>query len=364
MSDKNFQMGASPRLSFHACAGDLRIQSWDREEVQVHFREGEAAQAQEVEGELRIANAMPEAVNVPPGASVLIQGCVGDVRATNLAALRIEQHQGDLSLHQVSQVELTTVHGDVEAREARSLQVATLHGDLRAQAIAESLAISAVHGDIELKEAQGQLALQDITGDVVIREPAGHLDMRNVTGDVVLSGNLQTGDYHLEALGDVVLRLGTASNVQVELEARLGRIAYDLALTEITESAHKLSGKMGQGTARVQVVTLGGDIRLRALGADQLRHEMERERIRAQAHAQREAARAERQAERAEGRAARARRWQVQWSTPRPGYSAPLRQETMSPEKLQDERLAVLKMLAEGKINAEQAEGLLDALEG
>ncbi len=357
MREKIYPMGTSPRLSFHSCVGDLRIQSWDLGDIQVLFRqEEEAAQVQEVEGELTIANTMPEAVNVPTGASVLIQGCVGDVRATSLAALRIEQHHGDLSLRQVKQIELATTHGDVDIREAQSLQVTTLHGDLCAQDIAESANLSAVHGDIELKEAGGQLALQDITGDVAIRQPGGHLQVRNVTGDATLSGNFQTGDYHLEALGDVVLRLDTASDVLVELEARLGSIAYDMSLTETSESAHRLSGKVGQGTARVQVVTQSGDIRLRALGADQLRQEMERERIRAQAHAQRDAERAARQAERAEARVARTRHWQTGWTTPRP--------DRMPPEKLQAERLAVLQMLAQGKINAEQAESLLDALEG
>jgi len=365
MSEKNFQLGSSPRLSFHACVGDLRVQSWDLDKVQVLFRqEGEATQAEEREGELTIANVMPKAVNVPPGASVFLQGCAGDVHAMGLTALHIEQHQGDVSLHQVQQVELATVYGDAEVRDARTLQVSALHGDVRAQDIAESLAISAVHGDIELKEAHGRLALQDITGDVAMREPAGNLEMRNVTGDAVLSANLQAGDYHLEALGDIVLRLGTASDVQVELEARLGDITYDLALTEIAESAHKFSGKMGQGAAHVRVVAHSGDIRLRALGADQLRHEMERDRIRAQAHAQRDAERAARQAERAEARTAGTRRGQVGWTTPRPGSAAPPRQEKMPPEKLQAERLTVLKMLAEGKINAEQAETLLDALEG
>lgn len=365
MRDSNFQLGSSPHLSFHACVGDLRIQSWELEEVQLLFRrEGETANVQEADGGLTIAAAMPEVVNVPPGASVLLQGCAGDVHATNLAALHIEQHQGDLSLHHVNRIELTTVHGDVQVHEGQSLQVTTLHGDLQTQAIEESLAVTLVHGDISLQEAKGQLALHGITGDVMIRDPAGHLDLRDVTGDVALSGNLQTGSYSLEALGDVSLHLGPASDVRLELEARLGHIACGLALTETTESAHKLSGKMGQGTAQVQVITHSGDIRLRPLGADQVRHEMEKERIWAEAHAHRAEEHAQRLAEKAEAHAARMRGWQAKWSTPQPGSPTPPRQEKMSPEALEGERLAILKMLAEGKINTEQAESLLTALEG
>jgi len=389
MKSKTLKLGANPNLSFQACAGHLRIQSWDLEDVQLlSSGEGAATQVEEVSGGLTITGMMPEMVNVPPAASVLLQSCAGDVHATDLASLRIERHQGDLALQGVKRIELTTVHGDVRASEAQSLQVNTLHGDLQAHAVAESLTIAVVHGDIAVKEAKGQLALHDITGDVAIRNPVGALDARNVTGDLALSGDLQTGSYHLEALGDVSLHLATTSSVHLELEARLGDIGCDLALTETTESPHKLSGKMGQGTAEIHVVTYSGDVRLHPLGADQVRHELEKERIRteaharraaehaqrivekeirlAEAHARRTAERAERIAERArraseraaermEERAARMQRWQVK----RAGQ-----QSGTSPEALENERLAILKMLAEGKINTEQAEGLLEALEG
>jgi len=364
MKTKSFQLGETPCLSFRACMGQVRIQSWDLKEVQLLFSGGEI-NAQEAEGALAITAAMPDAVNVPPGASVYLQSCVGDVHATDLAALRVERHQGDLSLHHVSRIELTTVHGDVQIREAQSLQVSTLHGDLHIRTLDGDLTIATVHGDILLDGAKGQLTLQDITGDVSVRDPIGHLDVRNVTGDAALSGNLQSGDYHLDALGDVTLGLEPTSDVRLELDARLGRIACGLALLETSESGHELSGKMGQGTAQVHILAHTGDIRLRALGADQVRHDMERERIWAEAHARRAAERAERMAEKArrvserlaekaEERAARAHRWQAKWGVA----------QKVTPESTEDERLAILKMLAEGKINAEQAENLLRALEG
>jgi hypothetical protein len=365
MSDKSFQLGPNPHLAFHACVGDLRVQGWDREEVQLLFRgEDEVAQAQQVDTELTITGRMPKAANVPVAASVSLQNCAGDLYATGFATLQIEQHQGDLHLQHIDQAEVKTVHGDVQAGDMRSLQVATLHGDLHVQTIAEALAVTAVHGDIVLRGAQGQLAVENTTGDVVVRNPAGHLDVRNVTGDIALSGNLQAGEYHLQALGDVALDLDTASDASLEAEARLGRIACGLALAETAESAHKLSGKLGQGAAHIQVVTLSGDIRLRPLGADRVRHEMEKERIWTEAHARRAADRARRLAEKVEARAAKVRRWRVEWATPAPGAATPQRQERSSTEALQDERLTVLKMLAEGKISTEEADSLLSALEG
>jgi DUF4097 and DUF4098 domain-containing protein YvlB len=365
MSDKSYQLGPSPRVSFDTCVGDLRVQGWDREEVQLRFRsEDGVSDAQQVDADLTITGPMPKAANVPAAASVLLRNCAGDVHATGFATLRIEQHQGDLDLQHMDQVDLKTVHGDIQACEVRSLQVAAVHGDLHVQAVAEALAVAGVHGDIVLRAAQGQLAVKDVTGDVVARNPVGQLDVRNVTGDVALSGNIQTGDYHLEALSDVALDLDTASDARLEAEAQLGRIACGLALAETAESAHKLSGKLGQGTAHIQVVTLSGDIRLRPLGADRVRHEMEKERIWTEVHARRAADRARRLAEKAEAHAAKVRRWHLEWQTPAPGAAAPRRQERVSPETLQDERLAILKMLAEGKISAEQADSLLSALEG
>ena len=90
--------------------------------------------------------------------------------------------------------------------------------------------------------------------------------------------------------------------------------------------------------------------------AEKARRQAERE----AAKAQRLAEKARRKAERAQRRAQKKMKWHFEWDTGRGSQRTAGRSQASSDE----ERLAVLKMLAEGKISAQEAETLLQVLEG
>jgi hypothetical protein len=90
-----------------------------------------------------------------------------------------------------------------------------------------------------------------------------------------------------------------------------------------------------------------------------------REAERARRHAEREMARAQRQWEKAQRKAERAQHkkggpWPFAWGGGHSAQPPAGRRQPVSEE----ERMTVLKMLAEGKISAAEAETLLQALEG
>jgi len=367
MKSKSFQLGKSPRLLFRSCSSDVRIHGWEQELVELSFRnKAKALNVQELEGALEISTTVPLTARVPPGTTVVLESCAGDLHATSFDALHVSKHRGDLSVDNVNRIEVTTGHGDVQVQEAQSLHVTTLCGDLRVRAVRDKVSVAGVHGDISLKQATGQLDLHNITGDLSIRDPEGHVDVHDIDGDLKLGGNLQGGQYDLETTGNVTVYLEPTSNARLHLEAPLGRIVCDLELSGVQESAHRLEGDLGKGTAQVKIVAHNGDIKVRQTRGNNLRHAIERERTRAEARVRREAKRAqriaekarrrsERLAQKAQDRATRLDRWHIEWSASRAG---------VTPKKLASERLAVLKMLSEGKIGAEQAEALLRALEG
>jgi hypothetical protein len=205
-----------------------------------------------------------------------------------------------------------------------------------------------------------------------------------VNGDVEVVGNLQSGQWNIEVNGDVAIYLDPASNGLLELDSPLGRVKSRLDLSVGEQSAHRLVGSLGTGAAKLQVVAHNGDIKLAQRRESTWADEADRAAARALTEAQREAERVGRRAERLEEKAKRraerleekarqradrleekarrrsermaekSRRWRVKWGT------VPAAAEV---ENTEDERLAVLRMLAEGKVNAEQAEALLAALE-
>lgn len=360
MTTKILNLGEKPRLLLRSCCGKIRIQGREEDTVELLFRGvGKAVEVQEPEELLEITSSGPVTVHVPVGATVTVEGCACDLRASSFDVLHVRKHLGDVRLKNVTTIEMTTLHGDARVETAQALLAETLYGDLRAQSITEKVSVVGMHGDISLQQISGQMDLQSVTGDLSICDPDGQLDVHDINGDVRLEGNLQSGQYKLQTSGDVMLRLAPTSNAHLELAAPLGDIRSSLDLGELQEAAHELQGTLGKGTAEIQVTSLNGDIAVR-----QLRHDSREEH--AHRHAQRNAEHAHRRAERARHRAermahkaeAKHEAWLKRWPL---GTRA--QPTAVSSKDQESERLAVLTMLSEGKIDAEQAQALLGALQ-
>jgi hypothetical protein len=379
------ELDPSPRLVFRDCAGDLLIAAGDVEHIKLEYpQQAEAVSVRELEDAVEIVSVVPLTVRAPAGTAVLVESCAGNLRADDLDDMHINTHRGDLSLQRVKRIEIATVNGNARVGGGESLQVTTLNGSLSIRGVRARVAVLGVRGDVLSTDTEGQVSLQGITGDVVIDEPSGSLEARDVNGNIQFAGNLQSGQWNLEANGDVAIYLEPDSNALVDLDCPLGRIKSNLELATTEESRHRLVGSLGTGAAQLKVVAHSGDIKLAGKRVGTLRDELDtgviRAATRAEPHAERARRRAEkleqkarRRAERLEEKARRRaqrieekahrrserlaekpRRWRVKWGTP---------QTSRQTENLEDERLAVLRMLAEGKVNAEQADALLQALE-
>ena len=361
---QTYELGQSPRLNFRSCAADLRIAGSDSEQVEIQCPEGSKnVRVQQEENVLEITASTSLTLNVPANTALALEGCAGDVRVANVKEFAVKGHRGDLSLQQVHQVEIAAVYGDVGVGGSASLQVTTLNGDLKVRSVSEKVALTGIRGDVWTSDTGGAVNLRGVTGDVLIRDPGSLVEAHDLNGDIKFCGDLQHGQFSLEANGSMKVYLEPTSNVHLDLRAPLGHIRSDLELTNAQQAAHRLVGDLGTGVAQLTAVAASGDIRLgQERGAEKLASRV----ARAEARAERETMRAERRAEKlkrkaerleqkAEKRTSRFSRWQIKWDKPQVGKR---------PENLEQERQAVLRMLAEHKINAEQAEVLLDALEG
>lgn len=364
LQSQSYELGHSPRLTFRSCAGDLRIAGWESDQVEIQCPEGSKnVQVQQEENVLEITASTSLTLNVPADTAVALEGCAGDARVANARELTVKGHRGDLSLQQVNQIEIAAVYGDVGVGNSATLQVTTLNGDLHVRSVSEKVALVGVRGDVSMSDTGGQVNVRGVNGDVLIRDPGNFVEARDLNGDIKFCGDLQDGQFSLEANGSIKICLEPTSSVHLELEAPLGRVRSRLELTDLQQDAHRFAGDLGAGVAQLKATAVSGDITLsREKGGDR----RDKWLARAEARAEREARRAERRAEKlkhkaerleqkAQKRATRLRRWQAAWDRPQVGQK---------PENVEQERLAVLRMLAEQKIDAEQAEVLLDALEG
>ncbi len=327
------------------------------------------------------------------------------------ASASLSTVQGDLTVERwTAAVSAGTIQGDARVRQVDGpVEFGAVGGDLLAEEINGPLSARSVAGDAYLRQLNGMLYLSDVGADLVGRAWAAGADVAQVGGDVSLKTVfIGPFTYDLQARGNLVVKALPGSSATFTLRAAKGQIRGKGLTGEMTEE-EQWQAVLADGEAQVTLTSAHGNVLLKALGerdeeqerdafafaadlgkigaeagvaaqelagriqqrvAEKLakidfeaiaRREAEKARRQAErevAKAQRMAEKALRKAERAQKKAQRKVRMHVEWDTGRGRRRTTGRGQASSEE----ERLAVLKMLAEGKISTQEAETLLQAL--
>ncbi|HLH73462.1 MAG TPA: hypothetical protein VKX96_09265 [Chloroflexota bacterium] len=334
---------------------------------------------------------------VPPDLTVRLVRVDGDLRVSELrGALAVGKVNGDASFQRID----GTISCD------------TINGDARVQATRSTVSIIEVSGDTKLVECRGEVRIDQVQGDLSANDLTGGLRVLQVGGDVRLRTSFAGGTvYDVDCRGSTrIIIAGSVeqTSARFELRSLSGRIVTDVTLADVERSADVLRGRLGEGSAEVRIKSDGpitltgreegfdwgsmGDF-FRSFGQDfselfstftvgnnaefeqRLREQAEKLRSKAEKFSQRAEKAAKRVSERAQRHAERmarqaerqAARWEAGspggWRHPQPPPAPPARPETVR-RASREERMLVLQMLADGKISAEEAARLLEALGG
>jgi len=313
---------------------------------------------------------------------------------------------GDLDVADVADdVTVSAVHGDLSVQGCGALQAGTISGDGRIENTRGEVHLERVSGDAKIEDCQAAVAIENVDGDLSATNVAAGLKVSNVGGDARLNTGFAPGaTFDMRVHGSTRLAvMGEPGQVSArfDLHSRSGRIANDLPLENADRNPNRLQGQLAGGSATVRVDSDGpitltgreggfdwgsmgnlfGDISkdfADAFGAfasagggefeGRIREQAEKfgrqaEEVarkaseRAQRHAERMARQAERQGQRW---GAGAGNW---WRPPSPPQPPP-RPAPPAGKRAgsSEERLMILRMVADGRVTAEEAARLLDAL--
>ncbi len=415
MREQTITIHETPQLQLTTVPGDLRVAGWERPEL-VARTSGETLELHVEEGRVQITCDESLILYVPRRAVLHADSVNGDVSLQALSdRLTIGQIGGDLALRDVSgEITIEAVAGDCSARLTGSLSLDQVAGDLMAQGLRGHLTVRFVGGDVSLRAIEGNVVLEDIAGDLYVRNVRGSL-RAGIHGDAALYLQPQAGaEYRVTSDGDLLLRLPHDTSARLHLtvpEAEALHIDFPGVTPEKDQTSHELT--IGQPSPDMPAIFLsaGGDLVVTSqaerwdaiadFGVGMHDHMgpipvppippippvppilpdlSQRLRERAQAASERarrkvEAAnrRMEIKIEAATRRAeARARRaglhvapGQVKMNIdPWEWDLTPRNAGKQGTPPSDEERLAILRMLQEKKISPEEAEKLLDALEG
>jgi hypothetical protein len=291
----------------------------------------------------------------------------GDVRLTELVNdCMIRSIGGDLSLRRVGSATFELIGGDLHARRVR--------GDLM---------VDQIGGDAIVEKVQGNVILRAVGGDLVLRNVDGQVEA-SVGGDTSASlGAVPHVRSTLTTGGDLSCSLPDQASATVTLQA-----GGDITIPGIFEAEWDDEQKvihLGEGEAEIDLVA-GSDLLLRVGSEDQgypdelfgdLLRDFDSKAVEIEARfgamgaglygfdADRIGERVRRSIERAQRKAARASAHAKRKNKHKHAFK--FRFGGMENQKIDatdEERLAILRMVEAGKISVEEAEKLLEALEG
>ena len=161
----------------------------------------------------------------------------------------------------------TEVNFTIRVPAGLLLKIGTVSGDLAAADLEGELELSSVSGDVRLDGGRGpRIELETVSGDVELLDVrAREVSGNTVSGEVTFRGPvLDDGAYDFSTTsGNISLGLPERPNATLSAATFSGRFSSDLATTQPTgRRRHRYSATWGSGSARLDVESLSGNIRI------------------------------------------------------------------------------------------------------
>ena len=359
---KSVFVGNNPKIQLEKIGGDLSVVGWDGADLLIKSDEDDARVEQTGET-VSVSSGSDVSLRLPKGASLAIKFIGGDASIRGL----------------LGGMEIQEVHGDLSIRDAGSISIDTIHADFSLRGAKGDLYIKNAHGDVSIRDVDGNVTLDSVADDLALRGARGNIKV-NVGDDVIVYLEPKAdGGYAVNAGDDILLVLPKTANATVTMQG--DAIDVDWPGIDKDADATQRVVVLGDGSAQISL-SAGGEVRLTnkvdaaesvdEFGnfagvnfdwsgfGDRISRQVEQATARAAKRAEEAARRVERHVER-QSRRGRGFNWNWEFKgMPKP----PTPPEPPSEPIAEEERMTILKMLAEKKITAQQAEELLNALEG
>lgn len=236
----------SPEIQIEKVAGSLQIKGWDEESIRIEVRSQGDLHYDVVDGNLSLSCDSDCILRVPEESTIHVEAASGDAYISYIeGSVQVDSVGGSLTLKSVGTTTIGEISGNLAARN--------IEGELSADEISGNATLREVEGDLELKEVHANLSLRNVEGNVEAKSD-GNADLRL---------DLETGmDYEVESGGNLFCYLGDEADADVTLESAAGSIQVFTAEGRQNLQTQKHEFILGEGGATVELKA-GGHIDFR-----------------------------------------------------------------------------------------------------
>ncbi len=260
-TDTTFDVNPNAVLGVRNHGGEIVIRTWDRNQVRLEATHSSDDRVKILQSESSVKiksearHGHPDEVDyeitIPQTMAVDLWGFDSDISVDGAQnGVRAETMSGDIDLRDVAgEVSLRSVEGDITLVRGRG-----------------SLEVNGVEGEVSVVDFDGNIFAESIDGDITLSEIASErVEAKTVDGDVQYDGTIRDdGRYRLTTHdGDVVVSVPANANATVSVATFDGEFEADFPVQlKGAEASRKLSFTLGNGSARLELHSFDGDIRL------------------------------------------------------------------------------------------------------
>ncbi len=247
-ADTTVPVRSGARLEVNNFGGEIAVKTWTRSAVRVeathssrdHIRvdASETLVSVKSEGRHGPAQVVDYTITVPPWMGLRLAGVYTDIK--------VEGAQNEVTAE--------TVQGEVTVQGAVTLEKARGRIDL-----------NSVNEDIRAADITGDLSAETVNGGVTLqRIESANVEATSVNGDISYDGTVQDGGrYHFSTHnGSLAIGVPEKANVTVAVSTFNGdfNACFPVQLTQKTK--HRFDFTIGSGSARLELESFDGDIKL------------------------------------------------------------------------------------------------------
>ena len=214
---------------------------------------------------------------------VSISSVAGDIQVTGVPGLRVVRASG------AEGVELTQEGETVRVTSNRRLdnpteiswldtvfkaigRVIPTNITLEVPQDLEKIEVSAMAGNVRVEGVHGRLEVDSVAGNVDVRD-ATSLRVSSTAGNVDARARLSDGEHSVRTqAGNANVRLESGSDARLEVSVGAGDMnvkGFQITKTERRVVGGSLEGRVGNGSARLEVRVTAGNARVDADGGGQ-----------------------------------------------------------------------------------------------
>lgn len=179
---------------------------------------------------------------------------------------------------------LDAVEGDITVNgTAAAINAETVNGNVKVTGGTGNISLTSVDGSVTLSDAKGNINVQSMNDDVVVERASGPITIsavngsvrldqvsssavsaESVNGDVRFSGPVMDGGHYQLSThnGDVVVGIQAGANAAVSVKTFQGELETDFPVSIQGSRERRISFVLGSGSARVDLESFQGTIRL------------------------------------------------------------------------------------------------------